>query len=427
VRINPAGQEPERLRARVAVGEGDADALARAVDVARRHAGRRAARLVVVAIAEPLERHQPAVGGDRRLERAVEAVDRARLRGAVADVGREVRQHAPVARQLVQPLAGRERDHRAVVGLRDVRVAARARDLHLAPSVRRRQPHIAALDVHDRVGRRRRGGDQRDSRGERRDRAGSHVRFLGVSMTGGPSSPRVGAATSACARDPFRPRSAPRTTQVVGRTRSVPRQGMTSWTPQQVLALAPDPAGAKAGQGLASPRPWSQLGHDDEAVWGLCQGSGRKPYQTQVDLSEPAFNCSCPSRKSPAGTRSGCCCCGSRATRCRAASGRTGCRSGRRCASGGPSEPPPAPTARPSRRILRRRRSGRCGASSACRAGLRSCGAGSSTCCGAGWPTHSASRGVLGRGGGADGRRAGARAGVARAPDELPRSPLGTG
>jgi hypothetical protein len=34
-------------------------------------------------------------------------------------------------------------------------------------------------------------------------------------------------------------------------------------------------------------------------VWGDCQGSGRKPYETEVDLAEPAFRCSCPSRKFP--------------------------------------------------------------------------------------------------------------------------------
>ncbi len=32
---------------------------------------------------------------------------------------------------------------------------------------------------------------------------------------------------------------------------------------------------------------------------GLCQGSGRQPYQARVDLAEPAFKCSCPSRKFP--------------------------------------------------------------------------------------------------------------------------------
>src|SRR5829696_3644535 len=74
---------------------------------------------------------------------------------------------------------------------------------------------------------------------------------------------------------------------------------MPRWTPQQVLALAPDASASKAGQGLASPRSWSGLGQDERAVWGLCQGSGKKPYQTQVDLPEPAFKCSCPSRKFP--------------------------------------------------------------------------------------------------------------------------------
>jgi hypothetical protein len=71
------------------------------------------------------------------------------------------------------------------------------------------------------------------------------------------------------------------------------------WTPQQVLGLAPDASSAKAGQALGTPRPWSELGRDERAIWGLCQGSGKKPYQTQVDLSEPAFKCSCPSRKFP--------------------------------------------------------------------------------------------------------------------------------
>lgn len=72
-----------------------------------------------------------------------------------------------------------------------------------------------------------------------------------------------------------------------------------TWTPEQVLALAPDPASAKAGQGLASPRKWVTLGVGEGVVWGECQGSGSKPYQTQIDLTEPAFRCSCPSRKFP--------------------------------------------------------------------------------------------------------------------------------
>jgi SWIM zinc finger len=34
-------------------------------------------------------------------------------------------------------------------------------------------------------------------------------------------------------------------------------------------------------------------------VWGECQGSAAAPYRTAVDLSGPAYRCTCPSRKSP--------------------------------------------------------------------------------------------------------------------------------
>lgn len=72
-----------------------------------------------------------------------------------------------------------------------------------------------------------------------------------------------------------------------------------SLTMEGVLALAPDDASAKAARGLTSPAKWPLLGASDTALWGECQGSGSKPYQTQVDLSGPAFKCSCPSRKFP--------------------------------------------------------------------------------------------------------------------------------
>lgn len=71
------------------------------------------------------------------------------------------------------------------------------------------------------------------------------------------------------------------------------------WTPEQVLALAPDAASAKNGRGLATLRKWSSLGRCPSIIWGECQGSGKDPYRTQIDLSEPAFRCSCPSRKFP--------------------------------------------------------------------------------------------------------------------------------
>jgi hypothetical protein len=70
-------------------------------------------------------------------------------------------------------------------------------------------------------------------------------------------------------------------------------------TMEGVLALAPDDASAKAARGLIGPAKWPLLGANDAAAWGECQGSGSKPYQTQVDLNGPAFRCSCPSRKFP--------------------------------------------------------------------------------------------------------------------------------
>lgn len=70
-------------------------------------------------------------------------------------------------------------------------------------------------------------------------------------------------------------------------------------TESEVLALSPDAASSKAAKGLQSPSKWPVTGANEVAAWGECQGSGSKPYQTQVDLSGPSFKCSCPSRKFP--------------------------------------------------------------------------------------------------------------------------------
>ncbi|HEY9826593.1 MAG TPA: SWIM zinc finger family protein [Stenomitos sp.] len=71
------------------------------------------------------------------------------------------------------------------------------------------------------------------------------------------------------------------------------------WTTEQVLALSPDANSTKSGQQLATANKWNNLGSNAAALWGECQGSGKSPYRTQIDLSEPAFRCSCPSRKFP--------------------------------------------------------------------------------------------------------------------------------
>jgi len=74
---------------------------------------------------------------------------------------------------------------------------------------------------------------------------------------------------------------------------------IVSLTAEQILALAPDAASAKAGTGQASLSKWSGLGGHAQALWGLCQGSGKEPYRAQIDLAGPAFKCNCPSRKFP--------------------------------------------------------------------------------------------------------------------------------
>ncbi|MFD4456548.1 DUF5691 domain-containing protein [Nocardia sp. NPDC058480] len=71
----------------------------------------------------------------------------------------------------------------------------------------------------------------------------------------------------------------------------------TPWTEDQVRALAPDASSLAAARKLAG--RWRETGTAGNAVWGLCQGSGAKPYQAIVDLDGPAYKCSCPSRKFP--------------------------------------------------------------------------------------------------------------------------------
>lgn len=74
---------------------------------------------------------------------------------------------------------------------------------------------------------------------------------------------------------------------------------MVEFTTDQVKQLAPDDASLKAAQKLIKPSSWPLLGFSDNAIWGHCQGSGKNPYQTIIDVNALAFKCSCPSRKFP--------------------------------------------------------------------------------------------------------------------------------
>ncbi len=71
------------------------------------------------------------------------------------------------------------------------------------------------------------------------------------------------------------------------------------WERGHVLALAPDAAAAKAAATVARPAAWTGAACDGEAAWGECRGSGKSVYRVSVDLTGPAFRCSCPSRKFP--------------------------------------------------------------------------------------------------------------------------------
>lgn len=74
---------------------------------------------------------------------------------------------------------------------------------------------------------------------------------------------------------------------------------MTRWTERQVLEAAPDQSSLAAARRLARPGPWSEAGSTETLVWGRCQGSAATPYQVSVDLTGPAYRCTCPSRKFP--------------------------------------------------------------------------------------------------------------------------------
>ena len=70
-------------------------------------------------------------------------------------------------------------------------------------------------------------------------------------------------------------------------------------TEDKILQLAPDDSSVKAAKGLATLGKWTLREYSGRAVWGHCQGSGKNPYQTVIDLRDIAFKCSCPSRKFP--------------------------------------------------------------------------------------------------------------------------------
>ncbi len=78
-----------------------------------------------------------------------------------------------------------------------------------------------------------------------------------------------------------------------------------NYTIEQIQALAPDERALKAGKSQAVPGKWSDRGMNEAAVWGLCKGSGKDPYQTQIDLIGPAFRCNLSEPEISLQTRAG--------------------------------------------------------------------------------------------------------------------------
>ncbi len=67
---------------------------------------------------------------------------------------------------------------------------------------------------------------------------------------------------------------------------------------EQILAGA-DASSIKSGKDLATAKKWVTSAHDNRAIWGECQGSGKLPYQAIIDTQNLAYKCNCPSRKFP--------------------------------------------------------------------------------------------------------------------------------
>src|ERR1700754_3967432 len=66
------------------------------------------------------------------------------------------------------------------------------------------------------------------------------------------------------------------------------------WSTLQVETLAPDASSLNAAHGLSGAASWKATGRLDDILWGVYHR-----YQVCVDLSGPAYKCSCPSRKVP--------------------------------------------------------------------------------------------------------------------------------
>ncbi|GAA6167555.1 SWIM zinc finger family protein [Sessilibacter corallicola] len=70
---------------------------------------------------------------------------------------------------------------------------------------------------------------------------------------------------------------------------------------ESIQELAPDQSSLSAAKKLLKKQKWPSVGQSEahKTIWGMCQGSGSKPYYTMADLSNLGYKCTCPSRKFP--------------------------------------------------------------------------------------------------------------------------------
>lgn len=70
-------------------------------------------------------------------------------------------------------------------------------------------------------------------------------------------------------------------------------------TEDYIQSIAPNSTAFKAGEKLSLPAKWLSYSKNERGLWGELKGSGKKPYKTQIDITDFAYKCSCPSRQFP--------------------------------------------------------------------------------------------------------------------------------
>jgi hypothetical protein len=71
------------------------------------------------------------------------------------------------------------------------------------------------------------------------------------------------------------------------------------WTPHQVLEIAPNGLVWSKAKTLARPDAWNALGKNQLLIWGQCQSSGEKWYDTVVHTQSANHRCSCQEKFFP--------------------------------------------------------------------------------------------------------------------------------